>query len=276
MKLLLTVSFLGTNYCGFQAQPSGRSVQQTLNRACDECFAAACTVTGCSRTDAGVHANRYMAVLGLPEEANRIPRERIPQALNRFLPDDIAVREARPVGEEFHPRYTPHTKEYVYLIHNSRTRDPFLTGRAWQYPRPLDEKLMDGEAQAFVGRHDFAAFMAAGSDIEDTVRTVLSFRVTREDELIRIGRRFSLQSGAHHGRHAGRGLGREDRAGRAAVRPAVAGPEPGGHDAAGLRSVSESRRLCGAGISGTLKTIGEELPDDKQSGHLQNGQAVPL
>ncbi len=186
MKLLLTVSFLGTNYCGFQAQPSGRSVQQTLNRACDECFAAACTVTGCSRTDAGVHANRYMAVLGLPEEANRIPRERIPQALNRFLPDDIAVREARPVGEEFHPRYTPHTKEYVYLIHNSRTRDPFLAGRAWQYPRPLDERLMDGEAQAFVGRHDFAAFMAAGSDIEDTVRTVLSFRVTREDELIRM------------------------------------------------------------------------------------------
>jgi len=186
MRLIVDVSFLGTNYCGFQAQPDGNSVQQVMGRAAEQCFGCEVCVTGCSRTDAGVHANSFIMLLTSDENANNIPYDRIPQAMNRYLPFDIAVKSAKEAPEDFHPRYSPHYKEYVYLILNSRVRDPFRHLRAHFIPRPLDVELMNEAAHIMTGRRDWRAFMAAGSDITDTVRDVKYFRAEREGDTVRL------------------------------------------------------------------------------------------
>ncbi len=186
MRYIFDVSFVGTNYVGFQAQPSGDSIQQTMGRALAECFGVECSVTGCSRTDSGVHANSFIMLIVAPDDAHAIPTEKIPQAMNRFLPLDISVKSVQIAPDDFHPRYSAHYKEYVYLIANGRVRDPFLHLRAHFVPRPLDVELMNEAAAKMVGRRDFRAFMASGSDIVDTVREVMYFDVCREGDLVRL------------------------------------------------------------------------------------------
>lgn len=186
MNIVFEIAYLGTNYCGFQAQPSGNSVQQILQNAIIRCFGVNATVTGCSRTDAGVHANSYIALVGLEDGANRIPLDRIPQAMARCLPYDMAVKNAYEAPEGFHPRYSAHLKEYVYLILNSRTRDPFWHLRAHHIPQTLDAELMNKAASLMTGRRDWRAFMASGSDIVDTVRDVKYFRCERDGDIVRI------------------------------------------------------------------------------------------
>ena len=183
-KLALTISYLGTNYSGWQVQPNAPSVQQTLGRALDSLFGCKCSVTGCSRTDSGVHAREFLCVVGFEGEPNHIPAERVPQAINTVLPSDISVIECEECRDDFHPRYGICGKEYVYVIHNSRIRDPFLSGRAYQFPSPLNEAAMDEAAREFKGYHDFGAFMAAGSKITDPRRTVFDARVEREGERV--------------------------------------------------------------------------------------------
>ncbi len=182
MKLLIEISFLGTAYCGFQVQPNGISVQKTVQDAAEMLFGPV-SLTGCSRTDSGVHARSFICTVE-GEGCGRIPPDRVPIALNTFLPPDIAAKSARIVDDSFHPRYSAKGKEYRYLILNSHIHDPFLEGRVYRYPGELDATLMDALAADFIGRHDFAAFMAAGSSVTDTVRTVSMCRVDREGELI--------------------------------------------------------------------------------------------
>ncbi len=182
MKLLIELSFLGTAYCGFQVQKNGVSIQQTVQEAAEKLFGPV-ALTGCSRTDSGVHARSfYCTVEG--EGCGRIPPERVPLALKSLLPPDIAAKSARAVDSSFHPRYSAKGKEYRYLILNSRIRDPFLEGRVYRCPVELDAERMNALAAGFVGRHDFAAFMAAGSSITDTVRTVSRCGVQRDGELV--------------------------------------------------------------------------------------------
>ncbi|MBQ8407257.1 MAG: tRNA pseudouridine(38-40) synthase TruA [Clostridia bacterium] len=191
MKLLLTFSYVGTDFCGYQVQPKGRTVQGELNRAARELFGFDCDVTGCSRTDAGVHANCFCAAITKAGEQTletHIDVSRIPMALNAHLPADIAVKQAGWVSEDFHPRYDVKYKEYVYRICNSQTRDPFSVGRAWHIPHVFDASAvekMNAAAQDFVGKHDFSAFMASGSQVESTVRDVKYATVTKTgDEIV--------------------------------------------------------------------------------------------
>ena len=105
------------------------------------------------------------------------------------LPPDVSVTAAAPVADDFHPRYTVLTKEYVYKILVSPVPDPFLYGRVWHYPKKLlpdAAERMDAAAAELVGRQDFASFMAAGSKITDTVRTVSDCRVRRDGDLITL------------------------------------------------------------------------------------------
>lgn len=183
-KLALTISYLGTRYSGWQVQPNAPSVQQTLGRALDSLFGCRCSVTGCSRTDSGVHAREFLCVVGLGENANSIPPDRIPRAINSLLPDDISVLSCESCPDDFHPRYGIRGKEYVYIIRNSPIRDPFTANRAYLLPRHLNTDLMDAAAKEFIGYHDFGAFMAAGSKITDTRRTVFDASVGREGELV--------------------------------------------------------------------------------------------
>jgi tRNA pseudouridine38-40 synthase len=119
-------------------------------------------------------------------DAPHIPPERLPIALNRYLPTDISVRSAEIVADDFHPRYAVAWKQYCYRIYTAPTRDPFLADRVYHVPRKLDVERMQAAASQFVGRHDFAGFMASGSDVQDTVRTIYHFAVTQEGDMVEV------------------------------------------------------------------------------------------
>ncbi len=182
MTCAFRLAYKGTAYCGWQVQRNGRSVQQTLQDAMEAAFGTRGTVTGCSRTDAGVHAKGFVCKAeGLPDG---IPIARVPEALGTRLPPDISVREAWLVPDSFHPRYDAKGKEYRYHIRNSRLTDPFDFDTAALWLSPIDENLCDKLCRCFCGTHDFRSFMAAGSRITDTVRTVTAFSCRREGELV--------------------------------------------------------------------------------------------
>lgn len=178
-NLLLTIKYLGTAYSGWQVQANAPSVQQTLQDAVEKLFGVRENVVGCSRTDAGVHANMYCCNI---RTSSVLPCEVVVRGLNAHLPDDIAVLSCRDVDYDFHARYDCVGKEYIYIIHNSHIKDPFLFGRSWGFKKPIDADFLNSQAQAFCGTHDFNAFCASGSSVLSTVRTVKSFSVTRQNE----------------------------------------------------------------------------------------------
>ena len=181
-NLLLTIRYCGTNYSGWQVQANAPSVQQTFQDAVERLFQARENVTGCSRTDSGVHANRYCCNI---RTASALPCQTIVSGLNAYLPEDIAVLACEEVDYNFHARYDCTGKEYLYLLRNSAVRDPFLIDRCWLFKPKLDETLMHAQAQDFVGEHDFTAFCAAGASTVNNVRTVKSFTVERQrDEIL--------------------------------------------------------------------------------------------
>ncbi|MBQ4557616.1 MAG: tRNA pseudouridine(38-40) synthase TruA [Clostridia bacterium] len=189
MKILLRIKYLGTAFCGWQFQPNARTVQKTLTDAAEQLFGEKCSITGCSRTDSGVHANDFAATVDLSENANKIPLERIGAAFAPMLPSDVSVTSAEIVADDFHPRYDVCYKEYIYKIHVSPVSDPFLFGRVWHYDRKVlsDAAVRMNEcAEAIVGKQDFASFMASGSKIEDTVRTVKYCNVVQEGDILTI------------------------------------------------------------------------------------------
>ena len=190
MKILLHLSYLGTNYCGYQVQPNGVTIQQKLNEAAKQLFGYDCDIVGCRRTDSGVHANEFCATVTKKKENalyTNIPTDKIPQAMTHWLPEDICVFAAEEVDDDFHPRYDVKYKEYVYKIWNSPVRDPFTQGRAWHCPKRIDDEgleRMKRAAACYVGKKDFCSFMAADSKVEDTVREVFDSEIEREGELI--------------------------------------------------------------------------------------------
>jgi tRNA pseudouridine38-40 synthase len=190
MKLLIKIRYVGTAYCGYQVQPNAISVQRRLNEAALALFGYECDVVGCSRTDSGVHANAFCATVarrGCETLETSIPCERIPLALSAHLPDDISVFDACWVDETFHARYDVKEKEYIYRFYNNPIRNPFEEGRAAHIPKVMtDEDLrrMNEAAAHLVGTHDFAAYMAKGSSVQSTVRTVYTSELTRQGDVI--------------------------------------------------------------------------------------------
>lgn len=191
MKLLVKIRYDGGAYCGFQAQPNGISIQAVLTEAFSRLFGFPCNITGCSRTDSGVHALGFCASVEPKDAALRasewcsVPTARIHRAVNVLLPDDIAVCAAAAVPDEVHARYNVVGKTYEYHITDSPARDPFLRGRAYQIPRRIGEDglaRMRACAALFVGTHDFSGYMAVGSKITDPRRTVFAADVQRSGD----------------------------------------------------------------------------------------------
>ncbi len=181
---VLKIAYKGTNYCGWQVQPNKPTVQAVLQSAIEKVFGVSVDLTGCSRTDSGVHARGFVALVqgDLPQ----IPVESLPLAINTHLPEDIAVLEARIAKEGFHPRYDALGKEYIYYVRNSRIRNPFDNDTVWCYQRKIDLKTAKKLCSEFVGKKDFASFMAAGSKIVDTVREIKYFTVEQEGDIIKF------------------------------------------------------------------------------------------
>ena len=180
MKYFAKIKYLGTNFHGFQVQPSERTVQGELCSALKEALGSECKVTGCSRTDAGVHANEFCVTIY--NDTATVPADKLPVAVARFLPTDLSLFYAEECDDSFHPRYDVVSKEYLYKIKNEKVYDPFYYGRAWFLPKEIDDKkikLMREAASYIVGKQDFSAFMSPGSDITDTVRTVFYIDISK-------------------------------------------------------------------------------------------------
>lgn len=180
-NLLVYLRYDGRAFCGWQVQKNAPSVMQTFQDALEAVLNERPDVKGCSRTDSGVHARMYAVSF---KTENRIPCNGLVKALNTKLPSAVAATDCREVDDDFHARYSSKGKRYVYRILNSELRDPFYEGFVCRIPQTLDEKLMNEEAQSFVGTYDFRSFQNTGTDIEDTVRTIYSASVVRKGDIV--------------------------------------------------------------------------------------------
>lgn len=187
MKYFALIKYLGTSFHGFQVQPDKRTVQGELCLSLAEALGGEVKVTGCSRTDAGVHANEFAVLIDCPNST--VPPDKLPLAVARFLPEDLSLFFAKECSLNFHPRYDAKSKEYLYRIKNIKVYDPFDYGRVWFLPREITDAglLKMREAATFiVGRHDFSAFMSEGSDVTDTVREVFYLNIERLGDYVEI------------------------------------------------------------------------------------------
>ena len=181
-NLLLTLSYCGKNLHGWQIQDNALTVQEVFQNALYQIIHERPDIKGCSRTDSGVHANMYCVSMKI---AHPITEDHLMMAMNRYLPDDVAVTDVRMVPDDFHARYSCKGKEYVYKVWNSRVRNPFMQGLVLHYRYEMDIEAMDREAQAFVGAHDFTSFCTLDKrEKGDFTRTVKYFNITREGDLV--------------------------------------------------------------------------------------------
>ncbi len=182
-RVRLTVAYDGTNYCGWQVQPNGVTIEEVLNRELSRLFGEKIEVSGASRTDSGVHALGNVAVFDTDAP---MPAEKISFALNQRLPEDIVVQDSREAPPGWHPRYQKSRKTYEYRILNRAFRLPSRRLDTYFYHYPLDEGRMGLAAGSLVGEHDFKSFCAAGSQARSTVRTIYSCGVEREGDVVTI------------------------------------------------------------------------------------------
>ena len=178
-NIAMRLMYDGTNYHGWQYQNNAVTVQQTVEEALSGLLGEDIKVTGCSRTDAGVHALDY--VLNFRSDTN-IPTERLPYALNYYLSDDITAVESWEAAEDFNARFSSCGKQYIYKIWNNKMKNPFLSGYSWHIPYNMDRAAMEAAAVHFIGEHDFSAFMAAGGSQKTTVRHITRCEVTEDKE----------------------------------------------------------------------------------------------
>jgi tRNA pseudouridine38-40 synthase len=175
-NIKLLIEYEGTRYQGWQIQNEGPTVQSAMEEAIAELTGAKCPLVGAGRTDAGVHALGQVAAF---RTESKLETSTIKRALNALLPDDIRVREASEADESFHPRFGSTEKAYFYIIANTSHTSPFIRGYVWRVPQALDLHSMSGAAEALKGRHDFRAFMGAGSSVKGTEREIR--RISVED-----------------------------------------------------------------------------------------------
>ena len=182
-NLLLTVSYKGTNYHGFQVQKNAITVSQVLQEAMEFVLNHKTEIKGCSRTDTGVHANRYCLSV---KTQSQIKTDGFVRALNTCLPSDISAVDCKEVELDFHARYSCKKKEYIYKIWNEEWMSPFWFDLACHYKKKIDEKLLNQQAKDFVGTHDFRAFcnLKKGRNMQDTERTIFDASVFREGPIV--------------------------------------------------------------------------------------------
>lgn len=177
----LTIEFDGTNYHGWQTQNNSLAVQDVITEAIYKLTGEKAMVNGSSRTDAGVHALGLCANF---HTDSSIPPDRFSYALNSMMPPDIVIIKSEEVSQEFHARFDSRGKKYRYLIYNSEFPSALLRERACHISKLLDISKMQEAANKFLGTHDFSTFMAAGSAVKSTVRTINYVNVEKNDNLV--------------------------------------------------------------------------------------------
>lgn len=182
-RVKMIVAYDGTNYCGWQIQNNGLTIEEVLNKTLTELLKEKITVTGASRTDSGVHAEGNVAVF---DTKNRMPADKICFALNQRLPDDIRILQSEEVAPDYHPRKQNCVKTYEYKIMNRKIEIPTLRLYTHFCYYPLDVDKMREAGAYLVGEHDFKSFCTARGQAEETVRTIYSLDIEKTGDLITI------------------------------------------------------------------------------------------
>lgn len=181
-KIVLRVSYDGTNYCGFQKQPNGLSVQDAINAAIFKVSSQQVISTATSRTDSKVHAMDNIVAFDVE---TTIPHDRFKFALNSRLPEDIRVQSSHLAVDDFHPLRDKFIKTYQYRILNTENADPLRRNYSWHLRYKLDIEEMKRTARLFRGEHDFIAFKCGRRIYKTTIRNIFQSRLVQEgDELV--------------------------------------------------------------------------------------------
>lgn len=175
MRYAAIISYFGAAYVGWQRQLNGLSVQEALEKAMSKAFGTDISVTASGRTDAGVHA--LAQVVHFAADTS-IPTDKIPFAVNSYLPDDISMLSCEPAPDDFNARFAAKRKTYCYRLYLSRHRRPLLEATHEHIAVPLDIGAMRAAADVIEGEHDFKCFEATGSVIKNTVRTVYGIDIS--------------------------------------------------------------------------------------------------
>lgn len=180
MRVILGISYDGKDFCGWQIQPNGRTVQQVIEDALLKLTGEKCSITGSGRTDSGVHALCQIAHF---DTSSSIPAEKYAFALNGILPSDVQVLFSMKAKDDFHARFGAKKKTYRYTFYQSEVKLPLLEPYAQRIEK-VDFKKMQEGAKYIVGTHDFKCFLASNSSVKDTVRTVYSCKLTKKGNQI--------------------------------------------------------------------------------------------
>ena len=185
MRVLLTLAYDGTLYCGWQYQDNGPTVQAALESALMSIFGVHIPTIAASRTDSGVHAAGQRVAFSVSE--CKIPPEKLCYVINKRLPRDIVTQKSERVNDGFNPRFAAKEKTYIYRIYNARYPNPLYMRYSWHVPYPLNREAMARACEYFVGRHDFSAFCASGGSAITFERTVISCsikEIQRDESLV--------------------------------------------------------------------------------------------
>jgi tRNA pseudouridine38-40 synthase len=177
------MAYRGTAYHGYQIQNNALTVQAVVERCVGRVLNEPVTIHGCSRTDAGVHARQYCFSV---HTNSKIPTLGFVRGVNGELPADISILSCEEAPPDFHARFSCKGKEYLYLIHNSESKNPFTEDLACHYRRPFHTELVREAAQQFIGTHDFRSFCTNCAENADTVRKIYSFTVENEGDTVKM------------------------------------------------------------------------------------------
>jgi tRNA pseudouridine38-40 synthase len=181
MKIGLTISYDGTAYCGWQVQPNGVTVQETIQNAIKTITGETVTVTGSGRTDAGVHAKGQFAHF---ETGSSVAPDKFAKAINAHLPEDIRIINSLELPDDFHSVKSAKKKTYKYTVYTGATENPLLDRCAVYLSQNLDVKKMKKCAKIFKGTHDFKGYSASGGSAKTSVRTIYNLTVKKNGEKI--------------------------------------------------------------------------------------------
>ena len=182
-NIRLTVEYDGTNYNGWQSQKNGNGIEDIIKKSIKKLTDEDVILIGSGRTDAGVHAYGQTANFFTQ---SRIPPDKFSFALNTKLPEDIVIIKSEEVNNDFHSRFSAKAKTYRYLLYNFEKPSALLRRRAYHVFYKLDLEAVSEAASYFIGTHDFSGFMAKGSNVKTTVRTIKDIKINKNDYLIEI------------------------------------------------------------------------------------------
>ncbi len=181
-RIKLVVAYDGTNYCGWQVQPNGTSIQTVLQAAIEDLVGEKILLTGASRTDSGVHALGQVAVFDTNKD--NIADWKFAMAINQRLPKDIVVQSSEVVADDFHPRYCDTQKTYKYKILNRRFALPNERFDSYFVPQKIDYEAMCEASKILIGTHDFHNFCSLKTNVESTVRTIYALDFEKSGDMI--------------------------------------------------------------------------------------------